>query len=401
MHICLISPTIITEDAHWGGIHTHTKLLCNVLSKSGYFITLIVPFYSHGFADKLLKNINIIGLNETLENVNNCSWLKEGSKIIYSLHESSPFSCIISEGNSAYELIKLRDLKNLPLFCFVQIPSFTHIYNNWKAVISLRTFFSYFLKTIPRILYRIFFWEIPLAHSCAKILSVSRLKAMQICKYYFTPVEKIEVVNNWVDINFFAPHIEKKNTGRHKLSISENDIVFLLVGALWLPKGFHIAIKAFKKVSGLCPNSILLVCGEGREEANLIKLVKLMGLENKVRFLGVIRYSELPSIYNAADIFLIPSLMSEGQAYTLIEAMSCGLPVIATRRGGNIETVGDAGILVSPGNVGSLAKAMISLVKSPEVRKRFSSLARKRVVDSFSEEVASMKLKKIFTNLKY
>ena len=400
MHICLVSPTIISKDSHWGGIHTHAKLLSNLLSGLGYTVTLIVPSYSQNLSDKFPSNVNMVDLNEQQKAVDNCNWLKKRLEIISSLHKNNPFSCIISEGNSAYEFRKLKDLRTLPFFYFVHIPSFTHIYNNWKAVISLKTFFIYFLKTLPRILYRIFFWEIPLAHSCTKILSVSGIKAKQICKYYFVPEKKIEVVNNWVDLDFFAPEKEKRNIGREKLSITQDKIVFLLVGGLWRPKGFHMAIEAFSRVSLLWPNIILLVCGEGREKQNLTKLAKLKGAENRIRFLGKVVHTELPLIYNASDIFLMPSLMSEGQAYTLIEAMSCGLPVIATRKGGNIETIGDAGMLVPSGNIDSFAKTMISLVKSPEERQRLSLLARKRVMDNFSEEVASNKLKSILSNLK-
>ncbi len=401
MNICIVSPSMISEETHWGGIHTHTKLLANLLLKLGHSVTLVVPGYSQNLAEELFKNINIISLNERQENVYNCHWLKNGNLIIQSLHKNNPFFCIISEGNSGYELIRFNDLKNIPIVYFVHIPSFAHIYNNWKAICGLRTFFSYFLKTFPMILHRILFREIPFVHSCARTLSVSILKTKQIRRYYFSSFKKVKTINNWVDVSFFNFDKERRDSVRSKFTILENEIVFLLIGAIWRPKGFHIAIKAFKRVSALYSNSILLVCGEGRnsEEVNLIKLVKSAGLENKVRFLGVMPYSELPSIYNAADIFLMPSLMSEGQAYTLIEAMSCGLPVIATRRGGNIETVEDAGILVRPGDTNSLAKNMVKLAENERLRQEFSEKARERVLRFFSEEVAMKRITEVLEEI--
>ena len=134
-----------------------------------------------------------------------------------------------------------------------------------------------------------------------------------------------------------------------------------------------------------------------KEKKHLTNLVQQNRIENKVRFLGKIKHSELPLIYNMADIFLMPSLMSEGHAYTLIEAMACGLPSIATKAGGNIETIGDAGILGPPGDVNALEQAMIELTQSPEKRRELSQRARERVMRYFSEEVAIQKISLLLT----
>ncbi len=398
MNICIISPSNISEEMHWGGIHTHTKLLSDLLIKSGHSVTLLVPGYSKNLTQELFKSVNVISLEQPQENVNNCRWLKEGSKIIKTLNRDNPFNFIIAEGNSGFELIKFKDFKKNILF-FVHIPSFTHIYNTWKDVTGIRTFLSYFFKSIPRILHRILFREIPLAHFCVKTLSVSKLKARQISKYYFIPSKKISVVNNWVDINFFIFDKGKRVSERKKHSIPENAIVFLLMGALWRPKGFSVAIKAFKLVSNSLSNTVLFICGEGKQRMNLFRQVKSSGLENKVRFLGVIHYSELPFIYNAADIFLMPSLMSEGQAYTLIEAMACGLPAIATIRGGNTETIGDAGILVKPGDALSLANKMEQLAQNHQLRQELAAKARLRVLNLFSQEVAMRRIEEVLAEI--
>ena len=68
MHVCLVSPTIISKDSHWGGIHTHAKLLSHLLSRLDYAVTLIVPSYSENPSDKFSNNVNIVGLNELQKN---------------------------------------------------------------------------------------------------------------------------------------------------------------------------------------------------------------------------------------------------------------------------------------------------------------------------------------------
>lgn len=394
MHVCVVSPTAITDKERWGGVHTHTEMLCKILVKLGHEVTLITGPHPEGLHEELFSNIQIIYMSELQSMTVNKEWLRKACETFLNLHQQDPFHCIFSEGNSACGIRKEKTLRNLPLFYFVHIPSFAHFYNNWKEVENFRTFISYLLRTVPRILYRIFFWETPLAHSCTKVLSVSSLKAKQLCKFYNVPSEKVEVINNWVDTEYLAPDNNKKSKARVKWGIDDSALVFLAVGGIWRPKGFHIAIQSFSKIAHQLPNSILLISGSGREnyKKDLLKLVNKRKLGNKVRFLGKVEHSELPLIYNIADIFLMPSLMSEGHAYTLIEAMSCGLPVIATRRGGNIETVGDAGILVPPGDVNSLTEAMVELAKNSEKRKALSEKARKRVLELFSEEIAMKKI---------
>ncbi|MHA1664363.1 MAG: glycosyltransferase family 4 protein, partial [Candidatus Njordarchaeales archaeon] len=395
MHICIVSPVEINNRESWGGIHTHTEMLCKILVKLGHSVTLIVPSYSETVGVQLYQGIHIITINESQSKVANCMWLRKEIQSFLSLHNQNSFDCIFSEGNAGYELMKEKSIAKLPFFYFIHVPSFMHFYNNWKEVCNLRIFISYLLKTVPKILHRILFWEIPLAHFSTKVLCVSVLKAKQLCKFYKVSPEKVEVINNWVDINFFTPDDDKKSCGRKRFLISENTLVFLGVGGLWRPKGFHIAIQSFSRIVCRIPNSVLLICGSGKEEQKLIRLVKKKRLENKVRFLGKISHSELPLIYNMADIFLIPSLMSEGQPYTLIEAMACGLPVIASKKGGNIETLGDAGILVPAGKVNAWIDAMLELAEDSEKRKIFSKKARERVLNFFSEEVAIKRFQKL------
>jgi glycosyltransferase involved in cell wall biosynthesis len=87
------------------------------------------------------------------------------------------------------------------------------------------------------------------------------------------------------------------------------------------------------------------------------------------------------------DIF-VQSSLAEGMSNTLLEAMSCGLPVIATRVGGNPEVVSESetGLLFSPGDHAALAEHVDTLIRLPEVRQRFGESGRSRVLQHFSIE---------------
>jgi len=87
-----------------------------------------------------------------------------------------------------------------------------------------------------------------------------------------------------------------------------------------------------------------------------------------------------------ADDFLDKTLYAEGMPNSLLEAMSCGLPVIASKIGGVVDIVedGKSGILFEPGDVAGLSSAMIRLLKDAELRQRLGAEARKRIVEGFS-----------------
>ena len=399
VRICIISPTPITDKTKWGGVHTHTEMLCNIITKLGHEVTLLTTSHPKGLNEEWYNGIYISYIREAESGFFNGKDFRKAKEAFLSLHLQNPFQCIFSEGNSACMLKKDKTAWNLPFFYFVHIPGFTHFYNNWKEVCSVRILISYLLKTVPKTLYRILFWEIPLTHSSTKVISVSALKAKQLCKFYNVSPAKVEVLNNWVDTEIFKLDNKKRSIARKNWLVAENELVFLVAGGIWRPKGFHIAIQSFSKIVRCFPNSVLLICGSGteKEKKYLTNLVQQKRIENKVRFLGKIKHSELPLIYNVADIFLMPSLMSEGHAYTLVEAMACGLPSIATKLGGNIETIGDAGVLVPPGDVNALEQAMIELAQNPERRKELSQRARKRVIRYFSEELAIQKISLLLT----
>ena len=211
MRICIISPTPITDKKKWGGVHTHTEMLCNIITKLGHEATLLTTSHPKGLSEEWYNGIHINYIREVESTFINGKDFQRVKEAFLNLHMQNPFHCIFSEGNSACMLKKDKTAWNLPLFNIVHIPGFTHFYNNWKEVCSVRILISYLLKTVPKILYRILFREIPLARSSTKVLSVSALKAKQLCKFYNVSPEKVVVLNNWVDTKIFKPDNKKRS----------------------------------------------------------------------------------------------------------------------------------------------------------------------------------------------
>ncbi len=392
MHICIISAFAITEKDNLGGVHTHTEMLSNILTKMGNKVTFITAGDQNESHEKTINGIRVIFTPGSKTEVVDKEWIRNLCNTFNELQKKDPVDCIFSEGYYAYGLQGHHIFSKVPIVTFVHNFHLTQFYKNFSEVRSIRSLASYVFKTVPRLVFRMLKFEIPFFQSSHFVISVSELNAKYLQNVYMIPKHKLSVIHNWVNVDEFSPNYSYKSEYRRRFHLSKDTIVFLLVGALWRPKGFHVAIKSFIKFVERFPDALLMIAGTGVDEESLRKLVAENNLiTDRVRFLGLWKHSELPYLYNLADIFLIPSIHPEGHAYTLIEAMSCGLPSIATKLGGNIETIGDAGILVPPRDEDAMLKSMIELAQDARKREYLSHNARERVLEYFSEKIASEK----------
>ena len=127
-----------------------------------------------------------------------------------------------------------------------------------------------------------------------------------------------------------------------------------------------------------------------------------MNLEDAVfrenySFLGYHDKKSLVSYYNNSDIYVLPSF-SESFSLTLVEAMSCGVTPVVSNIGGPSEIVEDYvnGILIRPGSVRDIAKAIVFLLDNPSIRKKMGNKARKTVEEKFSWKLAAKKTSSIY-----
>lgn len=151
---------------------------------------------------------------------------------------------------------------------------------------------------------------------------------------------KIRVVGNGVDTTKFHPL--PKTEARSRLGLPQNAPVIVSVGALVERKGFHRVIECLPGLLRQFPSLHYLIVGgagpEGDMSEALRRQVAELGLESTVHFLGPIPSTDLKLPLSAADVFILAT-RNEGWANVFLEAMACGLPVVATDVGGNAEVV--------------------------------------------------------------
>jgi glycosyltransferase involved in cell wall biosynthesis len=196
------------------------------------------------------------------------------------------------------------------------------------------------------------------------------------------------VIYNGIDLAAYSELLIDRNTARAQFGIGQDDLVFSSVANLYAYKGHADLLQALHKVSAKLPYAwILLVAGRD-VDGNLVRLIELrdqLGLKFHVRFLG--ERPDVPAVLSASDIHVSAS-HTEGLPNNILEAMSCGLPVVATAVGGVPELVVDGvtGLLPPARDANALGTALLALANNIECRDRMGRAGHERVATCFSIE---------------
>jgi sugar transferase (PEP-CTERM/EpsH1 system associated) len=194
----------------------------------------------------------------------------------------------------------------------------------------------------------------------------------------------IRVIANGVDTEILAPKPHMKRLLREKLQVPIERFVIGSLGRLVPIKDHLSMLKAAEILHQRGSDIHVLLVGSGPELQRHESYVKESGfLSGRVTFLAATE--NVVEALNAMDVFVLPSL-SEGMSNTLLEAMACGLPVVATRVGGNPEVVEEncSGLLFAPGNVAELSDCVSRLSKDHNLCSEFGEAARNRILSRFS-----------------
>jgi glycosyltransferase involved in cell wall biosynthesis len=178
--------------------------------------------------------------------------------------------------------------------------------------------------------------------------------------------EKITVINNAVDQNF---EIDSKN--------GNNNILTMARLVPW--KGIDTLIKIMPEVIKQIPEAKLVIAGDGPQMNELKKLVDDLNLTDSIQLLGkIIDKNEKQKLYNSSSIFVLNTFY-EGMSNVITEAMAQGLPIVATRSGGNQEFTGDDnGILVDYNNTQQITQAVIELLTNQNKSKELGEKSKEK-----------------------
>jgi glycosyltransferase involved in cell wall biosynthesis len=174
------------------------------------------------------------------------------------------------------------------------------------------------------------------------------------------PADKVFVVPNGVDVFRFRPDLDS-SAQREEIGLADHERVVGIVAALRPEKQHALFLEAAAQVRRRVPGTRFLVIGDGPERLRLLALTHQLKLNDAVHFLG--NRADVPEWLNLCDVFALSSRM-EANPVSILEAMACGVPVVAPRVGSIPDTVADGltGYLVEPNRAAPLAERLEELL---------------------------------------
>jgi glycosyltransferase involved in cell wall biosynthesis len=197
------------------------------------------------------------------------------------------------------------------------------------------------------------------------------------------PIRRVDIVPNGVDLETFRPGDDWPNDGGY----------VLFVGRLVPQKGVTFLLQALSVVLQRCPETRLVIAGDGELDLFLKRIARHLGIPHRVKFVDWKTGPDLVELYQQAKLVVVPSCY-EPFGIVALEAMACGRPVIASSTGGLVEIVNDGvdGFLVEVGNYLQLAQRMVTLIQDDERRRTMGEAARRRAAEFSWKKVSERTL---------
>jgi len=226
-----------------------------------------------------------------------------------------------------------------------------------------------------------------IVRSSDRLIAVSKAVAGHAVHLGAQP-EAVRVIANGVDVQRFRPGAGRGN-GTFRVAC---------VGRLIFNKGPQYLVEAAPEVLQAHPEAEFVFVGDGPLRPRLEERARQLGVGHRVTFLGT--RPDVPAILQTCDVLVRPSLL-EGMPLTVLEAMACGLPVVATPVSGTAELVhhGENGLLVRPADPASLSRAILRLMEDEPLREAQGREARRLVEGGYSWDAVAEKTLAVYREL--
>lgn len=383
---------IITSNPfpHAGGQATHIAMLKRGLIRSGHEVDVV------SYSD-INKVIRLIAINIPAMILNR---IHKGLGIMHQYIWTNIFLNLIYLMRYVVKRYELINLQNLSAYAGLKnkyIPQVLTVHGDLtNELLSGRAINPD--GPIEKIFWRL---EGKIYKKCDAIVTVdTRLK--QHVKG-LSNRDDVVVIKNFIDTDEFVPAGEDRTKIREEMGIGKEKKVFFLTRRLTAKNGVKVPLSALTVLMRKGYNNCMLVyAGDGELRQEMEKYVTDNGLRKNVIFLGDVIHSRIKALYGIADMVLIPSVRSYGMveatSISAIEAMSMGIPVVASAIGGLKELIIDRknGLLVEENNPEQLAGAIIALLNDERLYRSISEEARKYIIANHDYRSAANKFLEIY-----
>lgn len=366
----------------------HAEALAAEAARQGHEVLLVTSAHPAGLGTEKKNGYTVIYITGTDFSMSRSAarlWWEKSVSALTELWKDQRFDVVWAENNAARAYAALPRDQRAPVISIITGTILGGILSNFNRLSTLRELLHFLTKYPAQlVLYTIPWFRATVKYS-DMLAAVSPQTALALASEFPSSRAKTEVILNHMDTDVFRPDRGLRAAVREKLGLDGGKTVVMMTGILHKQKGLMTGLMCFADVSEKHPELRLLIVGDGPERENLEAAAAARGVTGKTIFCGKQKNGAMPGYYNAADIYLNPTLRHEGLPLVMLEAMSCGLPSVVSKIGGTAATIDDtvSGFFVKPGNTAELTEKLNLLAGDPELRDRLGNNARKKAVTVF------------------
>ena len=279
---------------------------------------------------------------------------------------SSHYDIIIDNQSLSYGILEIQ--KRFPLIEIIHHP----ISKDYKF--EYETASSFLYKLSRHRWYSFLKMQKKVAKNINNIVTPSKNSKKDIVVDFGVNQKNINVINNGLDINIFIPYKNIKRDPFRLITTASADVAL---------KGLDYSLRSLASLSKNFSEISLLVIGQLKKNGHTSRLIKDLGIEDRVLFKTALTKEEIAKEYASSSVAIVSSLY-EGFGYPVIEAMSCEIPLIATNTSSIPELVGDFATLIPPMNENELSEAIKKILNNYEKYKKIAESGRHHIIENFN-----------------
>ncbi len=227
------------------------------------------------------------------------------------------------------------------------------------------------------------------------VIAVSESTRNFLVEHEGVPQGRVTTIHNGIDLETYRPRPEQRAAAREKISLPVGAFVVGGIGRLTFQKNFALFLDVASGIVRSHPNAVFVIAGTGEDEPTLRNQAARLGLGERVRFLGYV--GDMPALWPALDGLLLTSRY-EGLPITILEAMACGVPIVASNLDGMREILrdGENATLVPPGEAATFVAGVRTLIEQPSLAARYAEAALATVRAGYSAQAMARNVEAIY-----
>ncbi len=386
MNVCMFSRIMPTHSP--GGMQDHVQALATGLVKRGHRVTVITSGLDGGPDLADLEGVQVHYLRGTPAGRNtNAYWFRAADKL-REIEPDQHFDILHSQSSGGYGVYRrgLHRLYHLPLVTSLHGTHADVFTTSWHTDVELSNPLGVarFIALSLNLLFRYWYRDLWLIRGSDVVIATSDADTWKYKRLYLLDDSHIRKVYNGIDTELFAPR--DPGSLRNDLRIPPGDKTILALARLEKDKGVQNAISALPLIRSSIPSTLVIV-GDGIYRSALESQSKALGMSDHIRFVGALSLAECARHFNACDLFVDPTLRTDGYDLTIAEALACAKPVVVSDVGANstlIDFDQADGILIPRGDNSALVRESVRLLQNAELARQMGAKGRAKMVARFS-----------------